>query len=209
MRAILAQTSVVPVVTVSSVAAAVELARALVAGGLPVIEITLRTAAALDAVRAIRAEVPDAIAGVGTVVSEDQFERAVRSGARFAVSPGATQALIDAARGSGLPYLPAVATASEALRLREQGFEVLKFFPAETCGGTRALSAFAAALPEIRFCPTGGLTEVNARSYLALPNVVAVGGSWMMPADAVERGAWDEISAAARRAAALRPPPGD
>jgi 2-dehydro-3-deoxyphosphogluconate aldolase/(4S)-4-hydroxy-2-oxoglutarate aldolase len=197
-------TPVVPVLTVESAAQAVPLARALAAGGLPVIEITLRTPAAIDALRAIVAEVPEAVAGIGTVTKPADVDRACRAGARFLVSPGTPPALVDAMADAPVPALPGCATVSEALALADRGFSVLKFFPAEPSGGARWLKAVAAPLPGIRFCPTGGIDAGNAASYLALHNVIAVGGSWVAPQSALAAGDFAKITELARAAARLR-----
>jgi len=197
----LAMAPVVPVLTVPSAEAAVPLARALVAGGLPALEITLRTDAALEAVRRIAAEVPDAVPGVGTVTAPEEFAAARAAGARFAVSPGFDAALASAS--DGLPWLPGIATASEAMTARRAGFRLLKFFPAEAMGGTATLKAFAGPFGDLTFCPTGGIDQANAGAYLSLANVVCVGGSWPAPAAAVEAGDWDRITALARDASAL------
>ncbi|MFD8537751.1 bifunctional 4-hydroxy-2-oxoglutarate aldolase/2-dehydro-3-deoxy-phosphogluconate aldolase [Streptomyces rubrogriseus] len=194
---------VVPVVVVDDLADAVPLARALVAGGLPAIEVTLRTPVALDAIRAIAAEVPDAVVGAGTVVTAEQVAEVVAAGARFLVSPGWTDALLEAMRGSGVPFLPGVSTTSEVVTLLERGVREMKFFPAEAAGGTAYLKALAAPLPQARFCPTGGITPASAPQYLALPNVGCVGGSWMLPKDAVAGRDWARVEALAREAAAL------
>ncbi|MGC5342727.1 bifunctional 4-hydroxy-2-oxoglutarate aldolase/2-dehydro-3-deoxy-phosphogluconate aldolase [Streptomyces sp. DT24] len=195
---------VVPVVVLDDAADAVPLARALVAGGLPAIEVTLRTAAALDAIRAVSAEVPDAVVGAGTVISVRNVSDTVTAGARFLVSPGWTDALLDAMKASGLPFLPGVSTTSEVVALLERGVSEMKFFPAEAAGGTAYLKALSAPLPQARFCPTGGITLTSAPAYLALPNVGCVGGSWMVPADAVAAGDWARVERLAREAAALR-----
>ncbi|MFC7813878.1 bifunctional 4-hydroxy-2-oxoglutarate aldolase/2-dehydro-3-deoxy-phosphogluconate aldolase [Streptomyces sp. NPDC057367] len=194
---------VVPVVVVDDLADAVPLARALVAGGLPAIEVTLRTPVALDAVRAIAAEVPDAVVGAGTVITARQVEEVVAAGARFLVSPGWTDALLEAMRVSGVPFLPGVSTTSEVVALLERGVREMKFFPAEAAGGTAYLKALAAPLPQARFCPTGGITPASAPEYLALPNVGCVGGSWMLPKDAVAGRDWERVAALARAAAGL------
>jgi len=194
---------VVPVVVLEDAADAVPLARALVAGGLPAIEVTLRTAAALDAIRAIAAEVPGAVVGAGTVISARNVADTVAAGARFLVSPGWTDALLDAMKGSGLPFLPGVSTTSEVVALLERGVTEMKFFPAEAAGGTAYLKALSAPLPQARFCPTGGISLASAPSYLALPNVGCVGGSWMVPADAVAGRDWDRVARLAAEAAAL------
>lgn len=204
LREILALAPVIPVVTLDDVKDAVPLARALVAGGLPVIEITLRTAAGLDAIRAIAAEVPDAVPGAGTVLTHGDFAKAEIAGAKFAVSPGATDTLLAAIEGAGMQLLPGIATASEAMRLLEHGYHFAKLFPAEACGGARFLAAIAAPLPQLRFCPTGGITLENAPDYLKLANVACVGGSWMVGRQAIAAGDWESIRQAAAAAAALR-----
>ncbi|WP_017587884.1 bifunctional 4-hydroxy-2-oxoglutarate aldolase/2-dehydro-3-deoxy-phosphogluconate aldolase [Nocardiopsis ganjiahuensis] len=194
---------VMPVVVVEDVEHAVPLARALVAGGLPGIEVTLRTPAALDAIERIAQEVPEAVVGAGTVVNGEQAEAAAKAGSRFLVSPGCTPALARALADTGLPALPGVATVSEAMALMELGLTELKFFPAEASGGARFLKSLTGPLPGIRFCPTGGITAESAPDYLALPNVGCVGGSWLTPASLVAEGRWDEVTALAREAAAL------
>ncbi|MGV9284018.1 bifunctional 4-hydroxy-2-oxoglutarate aldolase/2-dehydro-3-deoxy-phosphogluconate aldolase [Streptomyces sp. NPDC003730] len=194
---------VVPVVVVDDLADAVPLARALVAGGLPAIEVTLRTPAALDAIRAIAAEVPDAVVGAGTVITAEQVGEVVAAGARFLVSPGWTDTLLEAMRASGVPFLPGVSTTSEVVALLERGVREMKFFPAEAAGGTAYLKALAAPLPHARFCPTGGIGPDSAPEYLALPNVGCVGGSWMLPKDAVAGRDWGRVEALARAAAAF------
>lgn len=204
LEGFLAQAPVVPVVIVHELAQAVPLARALVKGGLPAVEITLRTPAALEAIRAIAAEVPGALVGVGTVLEAGQLKAAQDAGARFAVSPGATPRLLDAAAGEGLPLLPGIATASEAMALIERGYRFAKFFPAEPAGGAAYLSALASPLPQLGFCPTGGITLESAPRYLKLPNVVCVGGSWMVSRDRIAAGDWDAVAAAASAAAKLR-----
>ncbi|WP_433547908.1 bifunctional 4-hydroxy-2-oxoglutarate aldolase/2-dehydro-3-deoxy-phosphogluconate aldolase [Streptomyces sp. CA-294286] len=195
---------VLPVVVLHDPADAVPLARALVAGGLPGIEITLRTPAALDAIGAIAARVPEAIVGAGTVTSPADVEAAAEAGARFLVSPGWTDTLLRALQGSGLPFLPGVSTASEAVALLERGVTDMKFFPAEAAGGTAYLRSLSGPLPRARFCPTGGITPASAPAYLALPNVGCVGGTWMLPQEAIEAGDWARVESLAREAAALR-----
>ncbi|WP_116244624.1 bifunctional 4-hydroxy-2-oxoglutarate aldolase/2-dehydro-3-deoxy-phosphogluconate aldolase [Nocardiopsis sp. FIRDI 009] len=195
---------VMPVVVVSEAETAVPLARALVAGGLPGIEVTLRTPAALDAIERIAAEVPEAVVGAGTVVGAEQAAAAAGAGARFLVSPGCTPDLATAMADTGLPFLPGVSTVSEAMALLERGVSELKFFPAEAAGGAPFLKSLGGPLPQVRFCPTGGITAASAPTYLALPNVGCVGGSWLTPTDLVAAGKWDEITALAREAAALR-----
>ena len=195
--------AVVPVVVLEDAADAVPLARALVTGGLTAIEVTLRTPAALDAIRAIAHDVPEAVVGAGTVLTPDHVAAARAAGARFLVSPGWTDRLLNALRGSGLPFLPGVSTASEALGLLERGVTDMKFFPAEAAGGTAYLRSLASPLPGARFCPTGGIDADRAPDYLALPNVGCVGGTWMVPAAAVRDHAWDEVTALSRKAAAI------
>ncbi|MBD0417918.1 bifunctional 4-hydroxy-2-oxoglutarate aldolase/2-dehydro-3-deoxy-phosphogluconate aldolase [Streptomyces sp. TRM S81-3] len=194
---------VVPVVVVEDAADAVPLARALAAGGLPAIEVTLRTPAAVDAIRAVAREVPDAVVGAGTLITPEQVTEVVAAGARFLVSPGWTDALLAAMRASGVPFLPGVSTTSEVVALLERGVREMKFFPAEAAGGTAYLKALAAPLPQARFCPTGGIGPASAPEYLALPNVGCVGGSWMLPKDAVADRDWGRVEALAREAAAL------
>jgi 2-dehydro-3-deoxyphosphogluconate aldolase/(4S)-4-hydroxy-2-oxoglutarate aldolase len=194
---------VIPVVIIDDLAYAIPLARALVAGGLPVIEITLRTALGLDAIRAIAAEVPGAIVGVGTVLEPRQLTTAEQAGARFAVSPGVTDRLLDAAENASIGLLPGIATASEAMRLIERGYRFAKFFPAEPAGGAAYLAALASPLPQLRFCPTGGVTLETAPNYLKLPNVICVGGSWMVRRDLIAAGDWGGVTRAAAQAAAL------
>ncbi|MET9050297.1 bifunctional 4-hydroxy-2-oxoglutarate aldolase/2-dehydro-3-deoxy-phosphogluconate aldolase [Streptomyces bacillaris] len=194
---------VIPVVVLHDVADAVPLARALVAGGLPAIEVTLRTPAALDAIRAVAAEVPGAVVGAGTVISPQHVRDTVEAGGRFLVSPGWTDALLEAMRGAGVPFLPGVSTTSEVVALLERGVSDMKFFPAEAAGGTAYLKALSAPLPQARFCPTGGISLASAPAYLALPNVACVGGSWMVPGDAVAAKDWDRVARLAAEAAAL------
>lgn len=199
----LGRTPVIPVVVLEDADLAVPLARALVDGGLTAIEITLRTPAALDAIRAVARDVPDALVGAGTVLTPDQVTAASAAGARFLVSPGWTDRLLQAMRDSGLPFLPGVSTVSEALGLLERGVTDMKFFPAEAAGGTAYLRALASPLPRARFCPTGGIDAARAEDYLALPNVACVGGTWMVPPHLLRARAWDEVTALARAAAAL------
>jgi 2-dehydro-3-deoxyphosphogluconate aldolase/(4S)-4-hydroxy-2-oxoglutarate aldolase len=193
---------VVPVITLERVEDAVPLARALVASGLRLLEITLRTPAAADAAAAIIRDVPDAIVGIGTVLTPNDLERAQALGARYALSPGATPDLLEAASRSEMPFIPGIATASELMMALAHGFETVKFFPAVAAGGIPALKAFAGPFPQARFCPTGGVDEKNARDWLALPNVVAIGGSWICPVSDIHAQAWDEITAKAQRAVA-------
>jgi 2-dehydro-3-deoxyphosphogluconate aldolase/(4S)-4-hydroxy-2-oxoglutarate aldolase len=194
---------VVPVVVLDDLAHAVPVARSLVAGGLPVIELTLRTPVALDAIRAIADEVPEILVGAGTITSPELVGRAVDAGAQFLVSPGTTPTLLRELGGSGVPFLPGTATVSEAMAVLEAGFSEMKFFPAEASGGAAFLKSLASPLPAARFCPTGGITATSATAYLSLPNVGCVGGSWLTPADALAAGDWDRVTSLAREAAAL------
>ena len=193
---------IVPVLVVEDVAHARPLAEALVAGGLPALEVTLRTPVALDVIAAM-AEVPGGIVGAGTLVTPEDVADAKAAGAQFGVSPGSTDALLSACEAEALPVLPGAATASEAMALFARGYDMLKFFPAETSGGAPALKAIGAPLPQIAFCPTGGVSPANAHSYLSLPNVICAGGSWVAPKDMVQAGDWSGIEALARAAAAL------
>lgn len=202
-ESLLSQVPVVPVVVVDDLAHAVPVARALVAGGLPVIELTLRTPVALDAIRAIADEVPEILVGAGTIVSPGQAEEARDAGAQFLVSPGTTPTLLGAMADSGLPFLPGTATVSEVLAVLEAGHTAMKFFPAEASGGAAFLKSIASPVPAARFCPTGGITAASAPSYLALPNVGCVGGSWLTPADALASGDWARVERLAAEAAAL------
>ncbi len=204
LESILQLAPVVAVVVVDDVRAAVALARALVAGGIKAIEVTLRTATALEAIRAIAGEVEGAQAGAGTVLTPTDLASAENAGASFAVSPGATSALIAAAKDSALPYLPGAATPSESLRLFEFGYRLQKFFPAESAGGVNYLRSLAGPLPQIRFCPTGGISVGNAGTYLSLSNVICVGGSWLASADILRAQDWTKVESLARAAAHLR-----
>ncbi|MFC5756120.1 MULTISPECIES: 2-dehydro-3-deoxy-phosphogluconate aldolase [unclassified Rhizobium] len=195
---------VVPVLIVDDAKSAVSLARALVAGGLKAIEITMRTPAALDAVRAVAAEVEGAEVGAGTILNAAHWEAAVKAGSKFIVSPGTTQELLDAAADSPVPLLPGAATASEVMALREEGYQVLKFFPAEQAGGAAYLKALSSPLAGTFFCPTGGISLKNANDYLSLPNVVCVGGSWVAPKELVAAGDWAGITKLASEAFALK-----
>jgi 2-dehydro-3-deoxyphosphogluconate aldolase / (4S)-4-hydroxy-2-oxoglutarate aldolase len=206
IAAIAARAPVIPVLTIERAADAVPLARALVKGGLPVLEVTLRTPAALEALKLIADEVAGAVVGAGTVLDANQLESARRAGAQFAVSPGCTPALAKILAASGLPFLPGVQTVSETMALQEQGFRLLKFFPADISGGTGWLKAVAAPLAGLRFCPTGGVGAETAPAYLALPNVACVGGSWVAPKEAVSAGDWSRIERLAAAASALKRP---
>jgi len=198
-----ARAPVVPVLIVTDARRAGDLARALVAGGLPMLEVTLRTTAALDAIRAM-ADVEGGIPGAGTLLTPADVKAAKAAGARFGVSPGATPALLDACAEAGLPLLPGAATVSEAMALLELGYSVQKFFPAEPSGGAPWLKAVSSPLPQVRFCPTGGISRASAPAYLSLPNVACVGGSWVAPADKVQAGDWAAVTALASEAAALK-----
>ena len=201
--AIMALAPVIPVLTVASVEDGLKQAKALVAGGLYAIEVTLRTPSALAGIRAIAKAMPDAVVGAGTIVSVEQIDEAVKAGARFLVSPGAPPSLAKAAAQAPVPFLPGCATASEAMALRELGFRALKLFPAEAVGGAKLLASLAAPLPDLRFCPTGGVDLVKAPEYLKLPNVPCVGGSWMLPRAAMAAGDYAAVEALAREAAGL------
>ena len=196
---------VMPVVTIEDAAQAAPLARTLLAGGLPAIEVTLRTPAALEAIAIIAREVPEAWVGAGTVLNPDDLEACIQAGARFAISPGATPALLEAGRGAAIPYLPAIATASELMAGLAAGYGVFKFFPAGVAGGVGALRVLAGPFPHARFCPTGGVDVDNAGAYLALPNVLCVGGSWITPKDALAAGDFARIEELARAASKLGP----
>jgi len=190
---------VVPVLTIERVGDAVPLARALVKGGVHMLEVTLRTPVAVGAARAIIAEVPDAIVGIGTILNASDLARAEALGAKFGISPGATPELLKAAAGSSLPFAPGIATASELMAALAHGFDLVKFFPAEPSGGIKALRALAGPFSQARFCPTGGIGEANAAAWLAEPNVVAVGGSWLCPPAEIRSGNWTGITAICER----------
>lgn len=193
-RSVLDVAPVIPVVVLTDVTQAVPLARALAAGGLPIIELTLRTPSALEAVRRIAAEVPEVLVGAGTILSARQADQAAAAGAGFLVSPGSTPALLDALDDTGLAYLPGTSTVSEMLAVAERGHTAMKFFPAEAAGGAPYLASLASPLPRLRFCPTGGITAATAERYLRLPNVGCVGGSWLTPADALATGDWTRVT---------------
>lgn len=202
--AALALSPVIPIVTIEDASTAPALARALLSGGITTFEITLRTPAALDAIRAVAQSTPEIVIGAGTVLTSDDLDAAARAGARYALSPGATPDLLEAARKAPIPFIPGVATASEIMAALERGYRAMKFFPAEQLGGAAALKALGAPLPQVQFCATGGITLGSAPSYLALRNVPCVGGSWVTPSDLIARGDWTGIEARARQAAQLR-----
>ncbi len=206
IRDIVALAPVIPVLTVTDVNAAAPLARALAAGGLRVLEVTMRTPVALAAIEAMRRAVPEAIVGVGTLTRPVDFAGAGRAGAQFGVTPGLTPELAAAARGARFPLLPGVMTPTELIGARALGYDVLKLFPAQQAGGIAMLKALGAPFPDVLFCPTGGITRASAADFLALPNVVCVGGSWLAPAELMAAGDWAAIEALARDAAALRKP---
>lgn len=200
---IVKQAPVIPVLVVDNVESAVPLARALCEAGLPVLEVTLRTDAALDVIRAIADQVPEAIVGAGTVMNPSDLDKAIDAGALFHVSPGSTPALINAVLKRDVAMLPGVATASEVMALHDMGFDHLKFFPAERAGGIGMLKAIGGPIPQVKFCPTGGVSLANAADYLALKNVACVGGSWMATAELVNGNQWEEIKTLAAAAASL------
>ncbi len=200
IAALFRQAVVIPVLTIEKVEHAVPLAKALVAGGVRTLEVTLRTDAAVEAAKAMIAEVPDAIVGIGTILNPDDLARARALGAKFGISPGATPELLKAAAAGDLPFAPGIATASELMQVLAAGFDVVKFFPAEQAGGIGALRALAGPFPQIRVCPTGGIGDANAASWLAEPNVLCVGGSWLCPAADIRAGNWAGITAMCDRA---------
>jgi 2-dehydro-3-deoxyphosphogluconate aldolase/(4S)-4-hydroxy-2-oxoglutarate aldolase len=204
MRELLQRSPVIPVLTIEDVAHAVPLAQALVAGGLPVLEVTLRTPAALASIRAMRAAVPAAVVGAGSVINSAQYAAAVEAGSQFVVSPGCSPALIAASKSHGVPLLPGATTPTEIIAALDAGIDTLKFFPAAQSGGAAMLKALSAPLPQVAFCPTGGITMANARDYLALPNVLCVGMSSIVTKEWLASGNWDAIRDAAAAAAALR-----
>lgn len=206
LEEILSLAPVVPVMVIEELAHAVPLARALAKGGLKALEITLRTPVALDCIRAIAAEVPEAVVGAGTVTSPAQMEEVKKAGARFAVSPGATSVLLDAARATGMAWLPGAVTASEVMALRGEGLRFMKFFPAVPAGGVPYVAGLASVFPDVKLCPTGGIGKDNAADFLALANVICVGGSWVAPTALVKAGRFGEITALAAEASAIRAP---
>jgi 2-dehydro-3-deoxyphosphogluconate aldolase / (4S)-4-hydroxy-2-oxoglutarate aldolase len=206
LAALLKSAVVIPVLTIERLEDAVPLARALVAGGVRVLEVTLRTPVAIEAANAIIENVPDAVVGIGTILNADDLARAEALGASFGISPGATPDLLKAAAASGLPFAPGIATASELMQALAHGFNLVKFFPAEQSGGIKAIRALAGPFPDVRFCPTGGVGEANAAAWLAEPNVVAVGGSWLCPAADIRSGNWEGITAMCELAMKLLKP---
>ena len=206
LAALFGQATIIPVLTIERLEDAVPLAMALVAGGVRTLEITLRTPVAIESAKAIMADMPDAVVGIGTILNADDLARAEGIGARFGISPGATPDLLKAAAASGLPFAPGIATASELMLALSHGFNLVKFFPAEQSGGIKALRALAGPFPDVRFCPTGGIAEANAVSWLAEPNVVAVGGSWLCPAADIRSGNWAGITASCNRTMKLLKP---
>ena len=206
LAALFEQATIIPVLTIERLEDAVPLAKALVAGGVHVLEVTLRTPVAIESAKAIMADVPEAIVGIGTILNADDLARAEGIGARFGISPGATPDLLKAAAASALPFAPGIATASELMLALAHGFNLVKFFPAEQSGGIKALRVLAGPFPDVRFCPTGGIGEANAASWLAEPNVVAVGGSWLCPAADIRSGNWAGITAICNRTMKLLKP---
>ena len=199
LAALFTSARVVPVLTIDRIEDAVPLARALTSGGVRMLEVTLRTPVAIEAAKAIIADVPDAIVGIGTILNPDDLARAEALGARFGISPGATPDLLEAAARSTLPFAPGIATASEVMQALMHGFDVVKFFPAEQAGGIKALRALAGPFPHVKFCPTGGIGETNAATWLAEPNVIAVGGSWLCRTADISSGNWAGITAMCER----------
>lgn len=202
---VLTLSPVIPVVTIDDAAHAVPLARVLLASGVRTIEITLRTPAALDAIRAVASEAPEMVVGAGTVLNEADLNAAIEAGAKYALSPGGTAKLMKAARKTAIPFVPGVATSSEVMRGLDLGYTCFKFFPAEQMGGVAAIKSIGAPLAAARFCPTGSITAAKAPDYLALPNVLCVGGSWIAPSDKIKTGDWAFIETAAKQALALKP----
>lgn len=199
LAALFKDATVIPVLTIERLEDAVPLARALVAGGVRTLEVTLRTPVAVDAAKAMIAEVPEAIVGIGTILNPADLARAESLGAKFGISPGGTPDLLKAAAASALPFAPGIATASELMQALAFGFDLAKFFPAEQAGGIKGLRALGGPFPNVRFCPTGGVGEANAATWLAEPNVLAVGGSWLCPTAEVRAGNWDGITAICQR----------
>ncbi len=203
VREVMQTSPVIPVMVIDDINDAVPMAQALVSGGLRVLEITLRTEVALEAIKIIKAEVPEALVGAGTILNPAHLEQALLAGSEFIVTPGTTVNLLDAAADIAVPFLPGVSTGSDVMRLLERGFEAMKFFPAQAAGGTAMLKSFAGPFGQVQFCPTGGINLSNAKSYLALNNVACVGGSWMLPAAAIKQKDWASVRQLAAEASAL------
>lgn len=201
---VLTASPVMPVLVIEKLEHAVPLAKALVAGGIRVLEVTLRTDCALDAIAQIAKDVPDALVGAGTVLNGEDYEAAIEAGAKFVISPGMTPSLVQAALKGPAPLIPGVSTLSEVMEGMDLGLGYFKFFPAEASGGAPALKAMGGPIPQVKFCPTGGISEKNAASYLGLPNVLCVGGSWLAPKELIEAGDWDGITAIAKAASNLK-----
>lgn len=199
---VFSRSPVVPVMVINKIEHAIPLAKALVAGGISVLEVTLRTPCALEAISLIAKEVPEALVGAGTILNEQQLNQAIEAGSQFIITPGATTTLLQAAMKGKVPLIPGVASISEVMAGMEQGYTHFKFFPAESSGGVGALKSFAGPLSSIRFCPTGGINTANYQNYLALPNVDCIGGSWIAPTDAMEAGDWDRITQLCKEAVA-------
>ncbi len=191
---------VVPVLVIKDLDSAVPLAKALIAGGIKVLEVTLRTPVALDVIRKIADEVPEAIIGAGTVTNAQQLKQVVEAGAKFAISPGLTEALLEAGKGYDIPLIPGISSISDLMTAKDAGYDHLKFFPAEASGGVKALKSIGGPFPDVTFCPTGGIGPANYNDYLSLSNVACVGGSWVSPDDAIENGDWDAITQLAKEA---------
>ncbi len=199
-RHVLQQAPVVPVITINDLESALPLAKALVAGGIPVLEVTLRTQYGLEAITRIKQEIEGAIVGAGTILSTDDLSKAVAAGSEFIITPGLTDKLLDAGMDCGVPFLPGIATVSDLMRCREKGLNTLKFFPAEANGGAKALKAFGGPFSDVKFCPTGGIGLNNIESYFAVPSVMSVGGSWIVPDNLIAAGDWEGITKLAREA---------
>ncbi|SHG85135.1 bifunctional 4-hydroxy-2-oxoglutarate aldolase/2-dehydro-3-deoxy-phosphogluconate aldolase [Ferrimonas marina] len=197
---VFARSKVIPVMVINKLEEAVPLAKALVAGGIGILEVTLRTECAVEAIRAIREAVPEALVGAGTVLTAEHLDQVIEAGAQFAISPGATPALLKAAQAKSIPLIPGVASVSDAMQALELGYDHLKFFPAEANGGVKALKSILGPLPQLTFCPTGGISLSNYQDYLAIPQVKACGGSWVAPVDAVTNGDWDRITQLSKEA---------
>ncbi|WP_208441216.1 bifunctional 4-hydroxy-2-oxoglutarate aldolase/2-dehydro-3-deoxy-phosphogluconate aldolase [Bartonella raoultii] len=207
LLSLLQEKTVIPILQIDELQNVIPLARALVKGGLKTIEVTLRTPSACDAIKAITQEVPEAIVGAGTILNTQHYEQAERAGAKFIVSPGFSHKLLDCANNSKIPFLPSIMTPSELMQARERGYSYFKFFPAKAAGGVALIQALASPFSEIRFCPTGGITQKNARQWLQLSNVFCIGGSWIAPKQHIAARDWDTISTLAHAATRLSSPP--